>query len=48
MTYVNGNNSKVESMSLPRKAIKPNSKVILIDDFYERWRNYQRDGRPYE
>ncbi|MDK2564756.1 pur operon repressor [Romboutsia sedimentorum] len=33
MTYVNGNNSKVESMSLPRKAIKPNSKVILIDDF---------------
>ena len=32
MTYVNGN-SKVESMSLPRKAIKPNSKVILIDDF---------------
>lgn len=33
MTYVSGNNSKVESMSLPRKAIKPNSKVILIDDF---------------
>ena len=33
MTYVNGHNSKVESMSLPRKAIKPNSKVILIDDF---------------
>ncbi|MCR8746017.1 pur operon repressor [Romboutsia lituseburensis] len=32
MTYVNGN-SKVESMSLPRKALKPNSKVILIDDF---------------
>ncbi|RDY23605.1 pur operon repressor [Romboutsia maritimum] len=33
MTYVSGHNSKVESMSLPRKAIKPNSKVILIDDF---------------
>lgn len=33
MTYVSGNSSKVESMSLPRKAIKPNSKVILIDDF---------------
>lgn len=33
MTYVSGNNSKVESMSLPRKAIKQNSKVILIDDF---------------
>lgn len=33
MTYVSGNNSKVESMSLPRKAIKPNSKVIIIDDF---------------
>lgn len=33
MPYVNGHNSKVESMSLPRKAIKPNSKVILIDDF---------------
>ena len=33
MTYVNGHNSKVESMSLPRKALKPNSKVILIDDF---------------
>lgn len=32
MTYVNGN-SKVESMSLPRKALKSNSKVILIDDF---------------
>ncbi|MGL5328414.1 MAG: pur operon repressor [Peptostreptococcaceae bacterium] len=32
MTYVSGK-SKVESMSLPRKAIKPNSKVILIDDF---------------
>ena len=33
MTYVSGNSSKVESMSLPRKAIKPNSKVIIIDDF---------------
>ncbi|RDY26666.1 pur operon repressor [Romboutsia weinsteinii] len=34
MTYVSGNSStKVESMSLPRKALKPNSKVILIDDF---------------
>lgn len=33
MTYVSGNNSKVESMSLPRKAVKPGSKVILIDDF---------------
>ena len=32
MTYVSGK-SKVESMSLPRKALKPNSKVILIDDF---------------
>ena len=32
MTYVSGN-SKVESMSLPRKALKPESKVILIDDF---------------
>ena len=33
MTYVSGHNSKVESMSLPRKSLKPNSKVILIDDF---------------
>ena len=33
MTYVSGNSSKVETMSLPRKAIKPNSKVIIIDDF---------------
>ena len=33
MTYVSGNSSKVESMSLPRKAVKPGSKVILIDDF---------------
>lgn len=33
MTYISGNTSKVQSMSLPRKAIKPNSKVILIDDF---------------
>ena len=33
MTYVSGNSSKVETMSLPRKALNPNSKVILIDDF---------------
>lgn len=33
MTYISGNSSKVESMSLPRKALKPNSKVIIIDDF---------------
>ena len=33
MTYASGNSSKVETMSLPRKALKPNSKVILIDDF---------------
>ncbi len=33
MTYVSGNTSKVESMSLPRRAVKQNSKVILIDDF---------------
>ncbi|EJA6610036.1 TPA: pur operon repressor [Clostridioides difficile] len=33
MTYVSGNSSKVESMSLPRKALKPYSKVIIIDDF---------------
>ena len=33
MTYVTGDNSKVQSMSLPRKALKPGSKVILIDDF---------------
>ena len=33
MTYVTGDNSKVQSMSLPRKALKAGSKVILIDDF---------------
>ncbi len=33
MTYANGHNSKLETMSLPRKALKSNSKVILIDDF---------------
>ena len=33
VTHASGHNSKVESMSLPRKALKPNSKVILIDDF---------------
>jgi len=32
-TYISGNSSQVESMSLPRKALKPNSKVIIIDDF---------------
>ena len=32
-TYVSGDNSKVLTMSLPRKALKPNSKVIIIDDF---------------
>ena len=33
MTYVTGGSNKVESMSLPRRALKPESKVILIDDF---------------
>ena len=33
MTYVTGGSNKVESMSLPRKALKPDSKVIIIDDF---------------
>lgn len=33
MTYVSGNSGKLESMSLPRKALKPDSKVIIIDDF---------------
>ena len=33
MTYVSGDNKSVQTMSLPRKAIKPNSKVIIIDDF---------------
>lgn len=32
-TYVSGDSLKVRSMSLPRKAIKENSKVIIIDDF---------------
>ena len=32
-TYVSGDNTKVKSMSLPRKAIKENSKVIIVDDF---------------
>lgn len=32
-TYISGNSSQVESMSLPRRALKPNSKVIIIDDF---------------
>lgn len=33
MTYVSGSSNKVETMSLPRKALKPGSKVVLIDDF---------------
>ena len=33
MTYVSGNSGKLESMSLPRKALKRDSKVIIIDDF---------------
>lgn len=33
MTYVNGTSSKVETMSLSSKSIKPGSKVIIIDDF---------------
>ena len=33
MTYVSGDNKSVQTMSLPRKAIKSNSKVIIIDDF---------------
>lgn len=32
-TYVSSEGGKVSSISLPRKAIKPNSKVIIIDDF---------------
>ncbi|MDR0879585.1 MAG: pur operon repressor [Clostridioides sp.] len=31
-TYLSGN-MQVETMSLPRRALKPNSKVIIIDDF---------------
>lgn len=33
MTYVTGTSSKIETMSLPSKALKPASKVIIIDDF---------------
>lgn len=33
MTYVTGSSSKVETMSLPSRALKPHSKVIIIDDF---------------
>jgi len=33
MTYVTGSSSKIETMSLPSKALKPASKVIIIDDF---------------
>ncbi|MFI3209920.1 MAG: pur operon repressor [Peptostreptococcaceae bacterium] len=32
-TYVSGDNTKIKSMSLPRKAIENKSKVIIIDDF---------------
>ncbi|WAW15036.1 pur operon repressor [Peptostreptococcus equinus] len=33
MTYLTGTSSKVETMSLPSRALKPHSKVIIIDDF---------------
>lgn len=33
ITYVSGSKDKVQSMSLPRKALSAGSKVILIDDF---------------
>lgn len=33
MTYLTGTSSKVETMSLPSRALKPYSKVIIIDDF---------------
>lgn len=33
MTYVTGTSSKIETMSLPSKALKQGSKVIIIDDF---------------
>ncbi len=48
MTYVSGNTSKVESMSLPRKALKPDSKVIIIDDFMRGGGNYKRYDRSYD
>jgi purine operon repressor len=31
-TYLNGN-SNIQTMSLPKRSIKPNSNVIIIDDF---------------
>lgn len=33
ITYMSGSKRIVQTMSLPRKALKENSKVILIDDF---------------
>lgn len=33
ITYMSGSKRTVQTMSLPRKALKENSKVILIDDF---------------
>lgn len=33
INYVSGSTGKIQKMSLSRRAIKPNSKVIIIDDF---------------
>ncbi|AZR74526.1 pur operon repressor [Anoxybacter fermentans] len=33
INYVTGSSKKIETMSLPRKALPVNSKVIIIDDF---------------
>jgi len=33
INYVSGSSGKIQRMSLSRRAIKPGSKVILIDDF---------------
>lgn len=33
INYVSGTSGKIQKMSLARRAIKPNSKVIIIDDF---------------
>ena len=33
ITYMSGSKNTIQTMSLPRKALKENSKVILIDDF---------------
>lgn len=33
INYVTENNKNIQSMSLPRKSLKPGSKVILVDDF---------------